>query len=298
VDPNGEVRTYGQSASRDIDAICLEAFNGDCEVYKSFGLERVVLFRYVDGAGSPGAIDVVLSKYSSSEGSFGMFTKRVVSDGDPAREDAPQEMDLDGVGALGAGSAYLWKGQIMVELTYTNDRQTPQQVQARGAELLSELAKVVAGKLPAPATLPEAAHRLPSENRIPLGIRFEPKDAFDVQGGGAGAFGYYRDGARRFRILSITRGDGDQAKDVLTALAKRDGATRIKDLGEGAVRLMVGDADDMRAEWMIGRFGNQVFGVGDEAAVLRPGMSLAEHDAVSLNREEKTTRLRLLLSGK
>jgi len=298
IDPLGETRTYGSAASREIDAICIEAFNGDCEMYKSFGLERVVILRYVDGSGSPGAIDVVVSKYGSAEGAFGMFTKRVISDGDPAREDAPKSMSVDGVGALGAGTAYLWKGQVVVELTYTNDQQTPQQVEAAGAKLLTELAKTVAGKLPAPATLPAAAARLPNDHRIPLGIRFEPKDAFGVQGGGAGAFGYYRQGAKRFRILSVAREDADQAKDVLTALAKREGAARIKDLGDGGVRLMVGEPDDARAEWVIARSGSQIFGVGDETAVLKPGMSVADHDEVSLTKDEKTERLRALLSAK
>ena len=291
LDPNGETRVYGEGADRDIDAICLEAFNGDCEVYKSFGLVRVVLFRYVDGAGSPGAIDVVVTKYASTEGSYGMFTKRVISDSDPAREDAPKEMDVEGAGALGAGSAYLWKSRIMVELAYTNDRQTPQQVLSTSSGLLSDLGKVVSSKLP-PGALPAAALRLPVDNRISLGVLFEPKDAFDVEGGGAGAYGYYRQDSKRFRVLTIARQDADQAKDVLTVLSRREGATRLKDVGDGGVRLSVGD---VRAEWVFARVGSQVFGVGDEEQVLGSNMSMAERSDVSLTRDEKLARLRGLL---
>lgn len=295
IDPHGETRAYGAAASKEIDAICIEAFNGDCEMYKSFGLERVVLLRYVDGSGSPGAIDAIVSKYSSAEGAFGMFTKRVISDGDPAREHAPKEMAVSGVGALGTGVAYLWKGQIVVELTYTNDQQTPKQLEASAGKLLPELGKVVADKLPAPASLPAAAERLPADHRLPLGIAFEPKDVFGVEGGGAGALGYYQEGKKRYRVLSIVREDEHQAKDVLTSLAKREGAARVKDLGDGAVRLMQGDA---RSEWVFAQKGSQIFGIGDEESVLKDGMSSAEHDEVSLSKDDKLGRLRALVAPK
>lgn len=298
VDPHGEVRLYGSNAKKGIDDICTEAFNGDCEVYKSFGLDRVAILRYVDGGGSSGSVDVVLSKYDSAEGAYGMFTKRVISDGDPAREGAPRAMQLSGVGAQGTGTAYLWKGQLVVELTYTNDQQTPKQLESTAKDLLARLGKAIAEKLPGPDTLPAAAAALPEPNRIPLGIRFEPQDAFDVRGGGAGAVGYYQDGKKRYRVLSIVRDDEAQAKDVLTSLAKREGATRVKDLGDGAVRLMVGEADEPRAEWIVARKGSRLVGVGDEELAFLPGISSDERDAVSLSRDRKLERLRDLLSSK
>lgn len=298
VDPHGETRVYGKNATKELDAICTEAFNGDCEVYKSFGLERVAIFRYVDGAGSPGAIDVVVSKYASPEGAFGMFTKRVISESDPAREGAPRDMKVSGVGAQGTGTAYLWRSQVVVELTYTNDRQTPAQLAKTADELLAALGKSAAEKLPGPVSLPSAAAKLPTANRIPLGIRFEPTDAFEVRGGGAGAFGYYRDGKKRYRVLSITRDDEHQAKDVVTSILKREGATRVKGVGESAVRVMVGPEDGPRAEWVISYSGNQIFGVGDEDSVLTAGMSAADREAVSLTRDDKVERLLGLVTGK
>ncbi len=298
IDPHGDTRLYGSDAKKGIDAICLEAFNGDCEVYKSFGLDRVAILRYVDGAGSPGSVDVVLSKYDSADGAFGMFTKRVVSGGDPAREGAPRPMSVEGAGAQGTGTAYLWKGQIVVELIYTNDQQTPDQLESTAGKLLASLGKAIAGKLPAPGTLPTAAARLPKEHRVPLGIHFEPEDAFDVRGGGAGAQGFYQEGKKRYRILSIVRDDEPQAKDVLTSILKRDGAKRLKDVGDGAARLMVGDPDGPRSEWLVARKGSWIVGVGDEATAAKPGMSASDRDAVNLSREDKLTRLRALLSAK
>lgn len=296
IDPNAEVRRFGAGADKPLDAICTEAFNGDCEVYKGFGLERVVILRYVDGAGSPGSVDVVMSKYATVDGAYGMFTKRVISDGDPAREGAPAAMKVAGVGARGTGTAYLWKAQLVIELTYTNEKQTPAQLASTSASLLDSLGAAIAQRLPGPETLPVSASRLPVDNRIPLGISFEPKDAFEVLGAGAGAYGYYREGNKRYRVLSITRDDDAQAKDVLTTLAKREGAKREKDIGDGAVRMMVGDGEGPRTEWLFARKGSQVFGVGDEESVLQSGMSSAERDAVCLTRDDKVSRLRALLT--
>ena len=42
VDPNGETRAYGENAPANLDKVCTELFDGECEVYKSFGLKRVV----------------------------------------------------------------------------------------------------------------------------------------------------------------------------------------------------------------------------------------------------------------
>src|SRR6478609_9264144 len=55
VDPNSEARAFGENAPNSLDAVCTELFDGECEVYKSFGLRRVVTLRYIDGKGSPGA---------------------------------------------------------------------------------------------------------------------------------------------------------------------------------------------------------------------------------------------------
>lgn len=294
VDPRGETRLYGQGAPKPLDAICTEAFNGECEVYKGFGLERVSLFRYVDGQGSTGSIDVIVSKFTTQDGSYGMFTKRVISEADPAREGAPQKLDVPGQAALGTGTAYLWKGPLFVELTYTNENQTPQQIAATGDTLLRKLVGEVAKQLPGTGELPASAAQLPADQRVPLGIQYEPKDAFEVQGAGAGAVGFYQDQGKRYRVLSIVRDDPEQAKDVLTSLGKREGASAEKGIGEGAVRLMVGQ-EPPRAEWIVARQANRIVGIGDEPLVLQPNMSAAERDKLTLSKAQKTERLRTVL---
>ena len=68
-----------------MDEVCTTAFDGECEVYKRFGLDRVVVLRYVDGSGAPNSVEVNLSRFKTADGAYAMFTKRVVADGDPAQ---------------------------------------------------------------------------------------------------------------------------------------------------------------------------------------------------------------------
>ena len=62
IDPNGETRAYGADATAPIDQVCLEQFDGECEIYKGFGLDRVVTLRYVDGGGTTGEVSVSLAR--------------------------------------------------------------------------------------------------------------------------------------------------------------------------------------------------------------------------------------------
>jgi len=132
---------------------------------------------------------------------------------------------------------------------------------------------------------------------VPLGIRFMNKDLLGDTGIGAGAFGYYRAGEKRWRFASLVRSDVDQAKDVLATLAKAAGATREKAAGEGGVRLM-NKAEGTPVEWVFARAGSLVLGIGDEPRSLRSGMSAEEHGKVTLGRDEKIERLKAALAGK
>src|SRR6185503_5898268 len=102
VDPNGDTRAYGDGAKATLDDVCTQQLDGECEVYKSYGLRRVTTLRYVDGGGTPGAVAVTLSRFASKEGAFGFYTKRVVADGDPARI-ALTEIPAGTLGTLGSG---------------------------------------------------------------------------------------------------------------------------------------------------------------------------------------------------
>jgi len=64
VDPQGEVKTYGEKGKLSMDEVCTTAFDGECEVYKRFGLKRVVSLHYVDGGGKGGSVEVNLSQFT------------------------------------------------------------------------------------------------------------------------------------------------------------------------------------------------------------------------------------------
>jgi hypothetical protein len=299
LDPNGGDKAMGEGAPLPLDHIC-ELFDGECEIYKGYNVRRVLEARYVDGAGSAATIDVHLSKFGTTESAYAMFTKRIVGDGDPADEATPRAVEGGGAAAMGVGNAYLWRGLHLVELTYNDASAAESAVKAASDRILPPLVKDIGSRLPGETGLPPAALRLPQPSLLPLGVRYITKEVLGIDGVGAGAFGYYREGDKRYRMASIVRGDVDQAKDVMATLAKQSGATKEKGIGEGAVRFMHKegkDGDGHAVEWLFARSGKVVLGIGDEKHVLRSGMTADEVAKVSLTRDEKTDRLKKALAG-
>jgi hypothetical protein len=76
IDAQSEPKTYGDKGKFSMDEVCTTAFDGECEVYKRFDLERVVVLRYVDGTGAPNSVEVNLSRFKTQDGAYAMFTKR------------------------------------------------------------------------------------------------------------------------------------------------------------------------------------------------------------------------------
>jgi hypothetical protein len=299
LDPNGGDKAFGEGAPLPLDQIC-DLFDGECEIYKGYNVRRVLEARYVDGSGSAATIDIHLSKFGSTESAYAMFTKRTVGDGDPADEATPRPIEGGGVGALGVGNAYLWRGLYLAEITYNDASAAEAAVRAASERILPPLVKEIGSKIPGETAPPPAVAALPKDALLPLGVRFITKDLLDVDGVGAGAFGYYREGDKRFRVAAIVRGDVDQAKDVLATLAKQPGATKEKGIGEGAVRFMHKegkDGDGIAVEWLFARAGKTVLGIGDELRVLRSGMTAEEVAKVSLPKDAKTERLKKALPG-
>jgi hypothetical protein len=294
IDPNGETRVFGEGGKLSMDAICTEAFDGECEVYKGLGLKRVVQLRYIDGAGSPGSIEIYLSQFATVDGAYAMFTKRVIADSDPL-EAAPRKLEAGGQGAIGTGRAYVWRSTYLAEVQYANEQETPAQMKESSGRVLSLLGTELGQKLPGPATLPAVAAKLPADKMIPLGILFVPKDVLGVDSGGPGATGFYKDGDKRYRILSIVRDDVDQAKDVIKAFGRLRGASEERGIGDAAHRVVMQDKDGTKLEWVIARAGKTVLGVGDEEYAVQPGMTLAEHDKICLTKDDKIARLKALV---
>lgn len=295
LDPNGGDKAFGDGAPLPIEKIC-DLFDGECEIYRSFNVRRVTEIRYVDGGGSAATIDVHLSKFGTTEAAYAMFTKRVVGDGDPASDATPRPIEGGGAAALGLGNAYLWRGNFLAEITYSDESAAEPAMKAAGERLLPPLVKDVGARLPGETTAPPGVASLPREGLIPLGVRYWTKDLLGVDGVGGGAVGYYKDGARRWRVVAVQRADAEQAKDALKSFGKLPGAAREKDVLEGAVRFMHKD-EGVGVEWVFARMGTTVFGVGDEVRAMTAGTTAEEHARVALSKDEKIARLRKLGGG-
>jgi len=259
-------------------------------VYKQFGLKRVVALRYVNGNG--GSVEINLSRFANDDGAFGMYTKRVVADGDPTDAHAPRPIDASGAGAMGSGRGYAWRGSYLVELTYLNETETPQAMIASSEQILPTVAKAVSEKLTGATDKPISARALSTTNLIPNGIAYFPQDPLQLGKIGAGAIGYYKDGTKRYRMLAVQEADIDSAKDAMKIIRGRAGVLPIAALGDEAVLIAIKDPPDAltKNEYVIARKGALIAGVGGEP--------LTDSDATTkVTKDDKVSHLRAWLNS-
>ena len=298
VDPQGEIKTYGEKGKLSMDEVCTTAFDGECEVYKRFGLKRVVSLHYADGSGKGGTVEVNLSQFADVPGAYGMYTLRVVA-ADPAEPSTPRPLAAGAAGAIGTGRAYVWKGQYLVELGYVNENESPEALVKSSEAILTTVAKEIGERLPGAATLPPAAQQLPTGSRVPNGVVLHPKDVFGWKGIGPGAVGFYKENDRRWRVLSIVKDDADQAKDAFKTIRSKPGSLPVANLGDEAAHVIVPVGEEKNAvkvEMLVVRKGNVVWGIGDEEYALRSA-SGAEREKVRLTKDEAVARMKPLLGA-
>ncbi len=294
VDPQGEVRTYGEQGKLDMDAVCTTAFDGDCAIYNQLGLKRLVSLRYVDGAGSGGTVDVNLSRFADAAGAYAMFTKRVVADGDPAEPTTPKPLAAGGAGAIGTGRAYVWKERYLAELQYNNEQETPEALGRSSARILSAIGKGIGAALPGPADLPPAARALPEDHRIANGVQLVVRDALGISGLGPLAVGYFADGPTRYRLVALAAGDEGKARDAWKLVKGRAGALPVSGVGDEAVAVTLTPpaGNGARVEYVLARKGTLLVGAGDEEL----GAATDEKSTRRrLSKEEKVARLQAWL---
>jgi len=295
LDPQGEVRAFGEKAKLTLEDVCTSAVDGECEVYKRYGLKRFVSLRYIDGSGAGGSVEIYLSQYNDAAGAYGMFTKRVVADGDPADPSAPRYLDAGGAGAIGTGRAYAWRGDELAELQYINENESPAQLAKSSEAVLGPLAKQIGAKIPGALDKPPSVAALPVAHLVgPNALTFFPKDALGITGAGAGGVGYYKDGDRRYRLLAIQKADADQAKDVMKTFKAHAGSTVVP-AGPGDESLHVvlqPTPDSPKVEWLVTRKGSLVAGAGDEETLIHPTEPPDAQAKVRLTKDEATAKLK------
>ncbi len=293
VDPQTEAKTYGDKGKLSMDEVCTTAFDGDCEVYKKLGLDRVVVLRYVDGTGAPNSVEVNLSRFKTIDGAYGMFTKRVVADGDPARASV-RPLQAGAAGAESSSNAYVWRGLYLAELTFVTEdtKMSALAIAHTSDRATGTIAKEIGGGLPGSTDLPASAAALPVDGQLPLGIAYYPKDALGLARIGPVAVGYYKNDEKRWRDVAMVRTDVEGAKEVFRAFRLRPGSLPVKNLGEEAVQVILQEAPDRaKAEYIVARKGTMVAAVGDEELVLDPSVPTDKQAPLKLTKEEKLQKL-------
>ncbi len=293
LDPQGDAKTYGDKGKFSMDEVCTTAFDGECDVYKRFGLDRLVVLRYVDGSGAPNSVEVNLSRFKTADGAYAMFSGRVVAEADPVRATV-KPLEAGAEGATSSSNAYVWRGQYLAELTFVTEdtKMTPATMARANEQSTGAIAKDIGGRLPGSLGALPAVAALPGASRIPLGVAYYPKDALGLSSIGPVAVGYYKDGDKRWRDVAIVRADSEGAKEVFRALKLRPGGLPLKGIGDEAVQLVVQEAPDRaKAEYVISRKGSLVAGVGDEELVLSPLTPSEKQVALRLTRDEKLQKL-------
>ncbi len=298
LDPQNDTKTYGDKGKLSMDDVCTTALDGECEVYKAFGLVRLVALRYVDGGAGGGSVDVYLSRFKDVGGGYAMFTKRVVADGDPADPTAPRPLAAGAGGAIGTGRAYVWRGQHLAELQYNNEQETPEQLARSSDAILTALGKEIGAKLPGALDKPELAGRLPSAGLVPNGISYVQKEALGITGLGAGAVGFYRDGGKRWRLVSIAAADADVAKDEMKLLRSHAGSLPVAGVGDEAVHVVLAAAGEgPKTELLVARKGALVVGAGDEPLALDPASPPDKQAAARLGKDDAIAKVKAWLAA-
>lgn len=299
LDPQSVPKTYGDKGQFSMDEVCTTAFDGECEVYKRFGLDRVVVLRYVDGSGAPNSVEVNLSRFATPEGAYAMFTKRVVADGDPARASV-HPLEAGAAAATSSSNAYVWRGPYLAELTFVTEdtKMTPEAMARANEQSTAAIAKEIGRRMPGPTSPPVAASMLPSALRIPLGVAYLPKDALGLKDIGPLAIGYYQDGTKRWRDVAIVRSDVDAAREAFRAFKLLPGSAPLKGIADEGVQVVVQEgADRAKAEYLVARKGTLVAAVGDEELVLDPTMSKDKVAPLKLTKDEKLDKLTAWLAA-
>jgi hypothetical protein len=280
-----DLKTYGKEGKLGIKQLCETALDGGCEEYMRFGVTRAAIFHYAQGVGG-GSVEVIASQFPG-DAALSLFTTRLVGDLDPVDPSMPRPIAGVASGSLGTGKAYVVRGSYFVELTYSNELETPEQLAQSSAAALTALAQDIWAKLPDKPATPAVIGALPEADRIPLGLLYVTNDFLAVPGLGAGAVGFYKKGDARWRTAVVASTDAEQAKRAMQTLAKRPGALPVAAVGDEAVQVVLAaNAERPKIEFIFARKGASVFGIGDDEFV--PG--------VKAGKEDKLARLRPLIA--
>jgi hypothetical protein len=259
LDPHADVRRYGGKVNPPLAGACA-ALGVECELPLRLGLTRVVSVRYVDVTGALERISVSVWSFGDPEAALAYLTERVAVDVELGRR--PALIDAGAGGVIRGSGAALVRGGLVALFELSDERATAAERAHRAGLVLPPLAHAIAARLPGSARLPRAVELLPTEARALDVLRYEGFDLFGIAGVGRAARAHY-EGERGVRdVVALVRQDEDAADDVMATLRKVDGARRIKKAPYGALRLRQTEGIREPMDWVFGRKGTVVLGVG------------------------------------
>lgn len=239
LDPNSDVRRYGEGTASPLDGVCVELFNGECEIYKSYGLESVKTTQYVSEKSARITVQVVVSRFRSSDGAFGFFTRRILGDGLPSQVTV-RPIQVEGRAALGPGVLYLWRGAQVLELSYVSELETPIEIETNSEPILLQFGEAMTRGLVG-TKVPDLSVRIIEDfTSAPFSVVVRSDGLLEVGGTGPFALGYAQDtadaGLPPHRLLVAERRDESAAKDLLNLVLRHVSYKKLKETKAYRVR--------------------------------------------------------------
>jgi len=315
-----QIQSFGEGAPKKIEDVS-DVIDGQGEIYAhNYFAKRYDRVHYVDARGNGAEVEINLSTFDKPESAYALFTYQVVANKDPDPEAAksqqrtpPRPIAGGGAAALGKGNAYLWRGNYLVELTYSPDPSKPEAEAIAAADaILGKMVQAIGDKIVGATDPPADVRLLPGEadGRVPLGIEYVPAKFKKPEGKGDALFlsvgsyatSYMRDGKKRYRVLAFARDEKDSARDAMAAFSKLPGAVSLKEAKDFAddgwyFPFTVGQGGAGaagKAEGVAARKGMVVLAIIDEELAL--GDPAKKDDWPRLTKEEKLAKLKAFLS--
>jgi hypothetical protein len=287
IDPYAAPRAYGAGAADSLERACARVLGPSCA--EGYGLERVVTLRYLSRAEPGASVDAVLFRFETGAGASAYLTDSLVAELDPESLDV-RLLEAPGLTVQRADDVLAWRGRHVLSLRRSDEEHSEEQALAEAARDLPGLAGALVRSLPDAEGVPAPLERLPHLGRVRLGARLILDDALGIAGLGPSARGYYREGNKRWRVISIVRPDAESAKDVLGTLGRHPSAKKIKGLEaiEFTERRLPAEP---QLDWVFGQRGDVIYGIGDEATALPEFMPARDEAKVKLSLYEKLGKL-------
>lgn len=315
-----QLQSFGEGSNKKIEDVS-DVIDGQGEIYAhNYFAKRYDRVHYVNEKGNGEEVEVNISTFDKPESAYALFTYQVVANKDPDPEAAksqgrtpPRAIKGGGAAAMGKGNAYLWRGNYLVELTFSPDPSKPEaEALASADKVLQEMVAAIGDKIVGATDAPADVRALPTENegRVPLGIDYVPAKFKKPEGKGDALFlnigayatAFMRDGKKRYRVIAAAREEKDAARDAIAAFSKMPGTVPIKEAKEFSDEAwhfafnvgQGGPGAGGKAEGVAARRGSTVVAVIDEELAL--GDPTKKDDWPRLTKEEKVGKLRALLA--